>query len=148
MKRFRFRLEKLARLRATARDACRAELALAFAEQQRLECEQRAVEVELHVQRQHDRALRQSATLSPELLRQSEFRRAELAASHTQLLAAGAAVVTEIDQCQQRLAAAECEYQAVAKLRDRRLAEHKIETSREESKLVDEAAARLFRRVA
>jgi len=148
MKPFHFRLESFLRLREAARDARRVELAQSLAEQERLRVELEGTARRFAESRQKDRELRESLALSLTQLRQSESRRQSLAADQAQIMSAVQAMARQVDACQQRLAAAECEYQAVAKIRSFRLAEYQRAAAREESKLSDEAAGRAFRRAA
>jgi flagellar export protein FliJ len=148
MKPFHFRLESLLRLREAARDARRVELAQSLAEQERLRVELEVTALQLAESRQKDRELRQLSTLSLAQLRQSESRRQALAAEQARITSATRAMAPQVDACQQDLATAECEYQAIARLRASRLMEHQREVVREESKLSDEAAGRAFRRAA
>lgn len=145
---FRFRLEALLRLREAARDACRVQLAQSLAEQHRLRAEQQAVEQQLAESRRHDREQRQSTAFSLESLRQADSRRQALASELCRIVGAAALIALQVEACQQQLAVAECEYQAVARLRASRLAEHHRDAMREEAKLADEAAGRAFRRAA
>lgn len=145
---FRFRLESLLRLREAARDASRVQLAQLLADQHRLRAEQQALEQQLAESRRHDREQRQSTAFALELLRQADSRRQALASELGRIVGAATLVARQFEACQQQLAMAECEYQAVAKLRASRLAEHHRAALREESKLADEAAGRAFRRTA
>ncbi len=148
MKPFCFPLESLLRLREAFRDSRRVELAQALAAQEHLRAELGAVAQQLAASRQQDRERRRSLPLTLVQLRQSESRRQSLAAEQTRITSAARAMALQVDACQLSLATAECEYQAVARLRASRLMEYQREVVREESKLSDEAAGRAFRRAA
>lgn len=148
MKPFRFRLESLLRVREADRDARRAELAQSLAVQERLRVELELGTQQLAESRRNDRELRQSTAFSLESLRQSDSLRQVLAVKQTRILAAVAESTSDVDACQLHLAAAEREYQAVARLKASRLAEYQRDAVRQESKLADEAAGRAFRRAA
>lgn len=144
MKPFRFSLESLLRLREADRDGRRMDLASAIAEQQRLQTELGAIETRLAEQRAEDRRLRLSGSFSLELLRRSEARRQSLTAESSLLSDEVAAAALRADACQQRLAEAERDFQAVSKLREARHAEYGREMFRQEAKLADELAGRRF----
>ena len=145
MKPFRFRLASLLRFRLAERDARRVELAQALAEKQRIRAEQLAVEERIAEHRRRDRELRDSSTLALEVLQRRESHRRILATEHMQALAAAEVVASQVDACQQRLSAAECEFQAVERLLENRLTEHRLEARRQEAKSHDDVARRAIR---
>jgi flagellar export protein FliJ len=146
VKQFRFHLHALFRLREANRDARRAELAQAIAEQERLIAEQTAIQQQLAKHRQIDRELRASTQFSPESLRQAEGIRQAMAKTHLRQKSAIMAAAGQVEVFRRQLADAEREYQVIVRVRDLRFAAHQISTSREEAKVMDESAARTLRR--
>jgi flagellar export protein FliJ len=148
MKPFTFRLQSLDDLRKADRDARRADLALALAEQARIAERRQSLEQRLEEARQQSRAARLAGLMTVEMLVRGQHFEASLhrdlqAALQCESLAEAASA-----QCRDALTLAEREVQVLEKLYDRQRAEHQLEQARVETRQLDEVAAERYGRKA
>ena len=142
MPRFQFKLEKLRRLRETARDERRASLAEAFRAQQILEDRQTALGREIFESQIAQRALMEAGELDVTgAIEQQRFR---LSAESRQanLAEQSAALDAEVEKRRLALIEAEREVRLLDKLEERQKEEHALRQSRMDVKELDEVASR------
>jgi flagellar protein FliJ len=146
MKPFAFRLQSLDDLRKAERDARRADLATALAEQARLTACRQSLEQRLDAARHQSRLARLAGQMTVETLVRGQQFEASLqhdlkAVRQFEALAEAASA-----QCRGALTTAEREVQVLEKLHERQRAEHQLEQARAQTRQLDEVAAERFSR--
>jgi flagellar export protein FliJ len=144
MGRFRFRLQPLVEVRKAARDACRAELAAALADAERLAAKRLELVRALAREQAQLEALRQSGPTDVARLQARAGYQAALRSRLVELAGLEASTRAQVDSCQQSLADAERALCALSRLRQRRLEEFRQTLAARERRQLDEAAARQF----
>jgi flagellar FliJ protein len=142
MSRFKFRLQTLLRLRDAVRDERRAELAQAYQADEILQGRRRQIEDELARLRDLSRAAALPGAVDVDRL--LDARRYELVLRSQQQVAEQQqrALGVEIDRRRQVLVEANREVRVLETLRDKQQDRHRQEEARQETKRLDEAAAR------
>ncbi len=138
MKRFRFRMQGLEKVRQARVDCAR--LALARSEKTRRAEEERIMKLEQGVQETTAAATREGVLDMTELLAEQRYI-AELRRQREDALQRLEAWIATVEQDRQRLLQASKEQKALERLRERRYLEFVQEVLREESQVSDEAAA-------
>lgn len=141
MNAFVFRLDSVASLRKSERDARRTELALTLAEQARLESQRQALHAKLIAAQQQSRAMRAAGALTVESLVRGQQFEAALRSELEVLSELQAAASSAVDHAREALISAEREVQMLEKLYQRQLADYQLEQGRAETRLLDEVAA-------
>jgi len=144
MTQFTFRLGTLLSLRESQRDACRAELAAARAEQDRLASQRQSLVAEQ--QRQHDEQRQRASAAAVDLMQLLQLHDYE-AALRTSLAQLGELETQQeaiVRQRQIALGEAQREVAVLEKLRERQHQQHQMHESRREQRQLDEIAARRF----
>ncbi len=143
MTRFTFRLESLLSLRRGERDACRAELAAALAEQREVANRRQALAAEFERQQDWQRTVAMSGPIDLNRLRDGQSYEAALRGQSTQLGESEQLAAARVDSGREALATAEREVRVLEKLRERRRLEHDREQSRRAQRHFDETASRV-----
>jgi flagellar export protein FliJ len=142
MAKFSFRLRALLSVRCTERDARRAELAAALAEERQWAERRRGVEGELNRQLARTAVAAGPGIVDLGMLRTAKVYEAALRAELTSFLESETAAAREVSRCQDVLAAADGEVRALEKLRERQQGAFCLDTARADLRASDELAAR------
>lgn len=143
MTKFKFRLETLLRLRGTARDERRSQLAQAYRADEILKQRQQLLENDLNELIQQSREASQPGPLDVDRLLES--RRYELVIKSQQQLVGQQqeALEAEIQRRREALVEANREVRVLEELRRKQLDRHRLGEARQEIKQLDETASRL-----
>jgi flagellar export protein FliJ len=140
MAKFHFRLATLLRLRETARDECRVQLA----DVERTDAELQArltglMEQQQQLQRECRTAAEPGEVDVPHLVEAHQYA-AALRVQEAELQQQRQTLAVEIDRCRQALLEADRDVQTIEKLRESQLQVHRQESERQEGRRLDEAA--------
>ena len=144
MKKFRYRLATLLRLREATRDERRSQLGEAYQAEQTLNDRKAEVEAEAGALR---RRYSQAATVGPldvDRLLDSHRHEVVLTAQLKFIAEQAAKLAIEIEKRRQALVAADCEVRVLEKLRETLQERHRQEEQYVEMKQIDEVASRMF----
>lgn len=141
MSKFKFRLETLLRLRDTARDERRAQLAKAYQAEEILSRQRQQLDDDLNELSDHNRLAAAPGQLNVDRL--LDARRYELVLKSQQLHVdqQQQALETEIERRRQMLVEANRQVRVLEQLREKQLERHRREENRQEIKQLDEVAA-------
>jgi len=143
MSKFKFRLKTLLRLRETARDERRGQLAQAYEADDILRRQQEEVSRELAALGQRCRRASGPGPVDIDRLLEAQRYEVVLRAHDQQTGVQRKAVAVEIDRRHQILVEADRQVRVIEKLREKQLQRHREEENRREVKELDEVAGRL-----
>lgn len=142
MARFRYRLATLLRLKESARDEKRAQLAEAYRAAEILVERLREVDDELAVTRTQAQQIAQTGTIDIDYLMNSHRYERVLRAQRNMIEQQQQQIAAEVERRRIALVEADRQVRVLEKLREKKLHEHVQREDRRDQKLMDELAAR------